>query len=250
LFERAGTTGIFVRVAHESIMSYRKVVVFEASDIDAEERLIREYIVPAFRRLDDRDEVRWLIFNRYGADPSVDGGEVTFYIFGDVEAVASEERPRWDGLVENGIADTWWTDDSDVSINEFDEAELLHHRIRAAASSMSVEFFEAFEQLPAAIDAAESDDRYPVGAWMCIHYLINQFGYQQDQGEEEIDMLVQTIRNRLRVMAGSVGTHRAEAKINELVGELESLPAELREAVGEGSEHEHRYADREAFEEE
>ena len=231
-------------------MSDRKVGIFEASDIDAEERLIRKYVVPAFRRLDDRAEVRWLMFNRYGADPSVDGGEVSFYIFGHVEAVPTEERPRWDGLVENGIADTWWTDDTDVSINEFEEAKLLHHRIRAAASRMSVEFFEAFEQLPAAIDAAESDNRYPVGAWMCIHYLINQFGYQHDQGEEEIDMLVQTLRNRLRVIAGTVGTDQAEAKIDELLGTLNSLPAELREAVGEGGEHEHRYVDRAAFEDE
>ena len=231
-------------------MSDRKVIVFETTDIFAEELLIREYVIPAFRRLDDREGVRWLMFNRYGVDPSVDGGEVTFYIFGDVEAVATEERPRWDRLAEDGVADAWWTDDTDVSINDFDEAELIHHRIRAAASRMSVEFFEEFDDLPDAIEAAESEERFHVGAWMCIHYLINQFGYQRNQGEEEIDMLVQTLRNRLRVIAGTVGTHRAEAKIEELVGELESLPAELREAVGEGGEHEHRYVDRAAFEDE
>lgn len=88
------------------------------------------------------------MFNRYEADPSVDGGEVTFSIFADVKAVAAGERERWDALVAEGVADDWWTDNADDWIDDFDEAELLRHRMWAAASRMSVECFEEFGTLP------------------------------------------------------------------------------------------------------
>lgn len=227
-------------------MSDRKVVIFETSDIDAEERLIREYVVPAFHRLDGRDGVRWLTFNRYGADPSVDGGEVTFSVFGDVETVAARERGRWDLLVEEGVADDWWTDDAVVRVDELDETEVLRHRMRATASRMSVEFFEEFDELPGAVQEFEAEEHFDIGSWMCIHHLINQLGYQRDDGEEEIDLLFENLRNRLYALADGVSTARAEAKTDELVAELRSLPAQIRRSAGEGGEHEHRYADRDA----
>lgn len=230
-------------------MSDRKVVIFETPDVETEERLIREYVVPAFGRLDGRDDVRWLMFNRYGADPSVEGGEVTFYIFGDVEAVTAEERPRWDGLVADGVADEWWTDDTDVRIDELDEREVLRHRMRAAASRMSVEFFETFEEFPDSVDEFDDEENFGVGWWMCLHHLVNQLGYQANDGEEEIDLLFEDLRNRLYSLAVSVDVPGAEAKVDELVGELESLPADLRRFREEHGEHEHSYADREAFEE-
>lgn len=231
-------------------MSDRKVVIFETSDVDAEERLIREYIAPAFRRLHRRDDIRWLMFNRYGADPSVDGGEVTFSIFGDgVDGIATDEVGRWDALVADGFADEWWVDDTEVRIADFDDRERLHHRMRAAASRMSIEVFEVFDEFPDAIDEFDDDDSFGIGWWMGLHYHINQLGYQADDGEEEIDLLFEDLRNRLHALAVGVGTARAEAKIDELVDELESLPPTLRRVRDERGEHEHRYADRETFEE-
>lgn len=230
-------------------MSDRKVVIFETGDVDAEERLIREYVVPAFRRLDGREDVRWLMFNRYGADPSVDGGEVTFYIFGEVETIAAEERRRWDALVADGLADEWWTDDTEVRIEEFDDRELLRHRMRATASRMSVEFFDEFDELPDSIDEFDDEEGFGVGWWMCLHHLVNQLGYQADDGVEEIDLLFEDLRNRLFSLAVSVDVPRAEAKVDELVDELESLPPDLRRFREEHGEHEHSYADRETFEE-
>lgn len=230
-------------------MSDRKVVIFEIDDTDAEERLIREYIVPAFRRLDDRDDIRWLMFNRYGVDPSFEGGEVTFYIFGDVETVAAEERERWDALVADGVAEEWWTDDTEIRIDEFDDEELLRHRMRATASRMSVESFEEFDELPDSIDEFDDEGNFGVGWWMCLHHLINQHGYQSNAGEEEIDLLFEDLRNRLYFLAGGVDTQYAEEKVDELISELESLPSAIREFVGEGGEHEHRYANRDTFEE-
>lgn len=230
-------------------MSDRKVVIFETDDTDAEERLIREYIVPAFRRLDDRDDIRWLMFNRYGADPSFEGGEVTFYIFGDVEIVAAEERERWDALVADGVAEEWWTDDTEIRIDEFDDEELLRHRMRATASRMSVESFKEFDELPDSIDEFDDEGNFGVGWWMCLHHLVNQHGYQSNAGEEEIDLLFEDLRNRLYFLAGGVDTQSAEEKVDELISELESLPSAIREFVGEGGEHEHRYANRDTFEE-
>lgn len=230
-------------------MSDRKVIIFETRDVDAEERLIREYVVPAFQRLNGRDDIRWLMFNRYGADPSVDGGEVTFYIFGDVETVTAEERERWDSLAADGVVGKWWTDDTEVRIDEFDDQELLRHRMRAMASRMSVEFFEEFDELPDALNEFDDEENSGVGWWMCLHHIINQLGYQANDGEEEINLLFADLRNRLYALASGIGTSRAEAKVDELVAELNSLPAEIRHHVGEGGKHEHRYADRETFEE-
>lgn len=229
-------------------MSDRKVVIFETSGVEADERLVRQYVVPAFHRLEDRDDVRWLIFNRYGDDPSVDGGEVLFSIFGDVEAVAEDERARWNALVAAGLADDWWTDDTEVRLDDIDDRERLHFRMRAAASRMSIEFFEAFDELPDAIDefgGDPSETNTGICWWVCLH----QLGYQANGGEEEIDLLFEDIRNRLFGLATCFGPDRAEAKIAELVETLEALPADLQRYREEHGPHEHTYADREGFEE-
>lgn len=250
-YDRRGTTAarLVLPARHQVGTSDRKVVIFEMPDVAAEERLIREYVVPAFRRLDGRDGLRWLVFNRYGTASFVDGGQVTLSLFGDVEALAAEERDRWDALVADGLADEWWTDDTEVRIAGFDARQLLRHRMRATASRMSIEAFEEFDHLPDAIDEFDDGTDVPAGWWMCLHHVINQLGYQAGDGEEEIDLLFADIRNRLYALAGDVGTSRAETKVEELVDELDSIPSVIRQHVGDGGEYEHRYADREAFEE-
>lgn len=233
-------------------MSDRKVVIFETSGVDADERLIREYIVPAFHRLDERTDVKWLIFNRYGHDPSVDGGEVLFSIFGDVEAVAADERNRWNALVADGLAEAWWTDDTPVELEEIDDREYLRFRMRATASRMSVEFFEEFDTLPDSInefDDEPSETYTGVGWWMCLHHLVNQLGYQRNGGEEEIDLLFEDLRNRLYGLSSGFGPERAEQKIDELQESLEALPQAVHRYRDEHGEHQHTYADREAIEE-
>lgn len=231
-------------------MSDRKVVIFETSDVDAEVPLIREYVVPAFRRLERRDGVQWLMFGRYGHDPSVDGGEVTFYIFGDTEAVAADERERWDELVTEGFVEEWWTDDTEVRIDELDAETRFFRRMWATASRMAVEFFEEFETLPDPIDEFGGSGEFGTGWWLGLHHLVNDLGYQADDGEEEIDLLFENIRNRLFVLSVAVDPDRAEDKANELIERLESLPPELRAYREKHGEHQHTYADRAAFEEE
>lgn len=233
-------------------MSDRKAVIFETTDVDAEEHLIREYVVPAFRRLEDRDDVKWLTFNRYGHDPSVTGGEVTFYMFGDVETITAEERERWDALVETGVADEWWTDDTEIYIDEYDEREHLRYRMRAAASRMTVEFYDEFDELPDAIDEFDGESRRKVGWWNGLHHIINQLGYQAGDGEEEINLLFELLRSRLYrlAVAPGVGPEEAEAKANELSAELDSLPSDLYQFREEHGVHEHSYANREVAKDE
>lgn len=233
-------------------MSDRNVVIFETADVAAEERLIREYVVPAYRRLEDRSEVQWLTFNRYGHDPSVTGGEVTFYVFGDVETIIAAERERWDALVDDGFADEWWMDDTEIYIDELDERERLRYRMRAVASRTAVEFYEEFDELPDSIDEFGGESRRRVGWWNGLHHIINQLGYQAGDGEEEIDLLFELLRSRLHRLsvAPGVGPEEAEAKADQLRADLESLPPELYQFRDEHSEHVHKYANREAFENE
>lgn len=230
-------------------MSDRKVVIFETSDVEAEEELIREYVVPAFRRLEDREEVRWLTFARYGHDPSVEGGEVTFYVYGDPETVAGDERDRWDELVADGFAEEWWTDDTEVRIDDLDEAERLHTRLWATSSRMAVEFFEEFDEVPDAVAEVERDEGFGVGWRVGLHHLINGLGYQEGDGEEEIDLLFELVRSRLFALSTALDPDWSVEKIDELVERLESLPPELREFREKHGKHRHSYADREAFEE-
>lgn len=236
-------------------MTGRLVVVFATEDVESEARLVREYVVPAFRRLEDRPDVHWLAFNRYGHDPSVEGGEVLLVVYGDLEAIVEAERDRWHALVDDGFAEDWWVDDTRVSLSEMDDQERLHQQIRATASRMAVEFHEAFEDRPAAIDefGSDEDSEFPdssaVGWWLGLHYLVNQLGYQANDGEEEIDLFVRLVKNRLLALAVAPGhgPGAAEAKTDELLDELESFRPELHRFRDEYGVHEHTYADREAL---
>lgn len=230
-------------------MSDRTVVIFETSTVSAEERLIREYVVPSYRRLEEREDVRWLAFGRYGHDPSVDGGEVTFYIYGDPEAVAADERDRWNELVADGVVDEWWTDDTEVRIDDLDPSELLHTRLWATASRMAVTFFEEFDEMPDSIAEFGADEQFGVGWQVGLHHLINDLGYQSGEGEEEIDLLFELLRSRLFALALAIDPDWSGEKAEELIAALESLPAELRAFREEHGEHRHTYADRAAFEE-
>lgn len=232
-------------------MIERKVVIFETDDRESEEPLVREYIVPAFDRLYGRDDVECLTFSRYGTDPSIEGGMVTFEIFGDVVAVTASERHRWDELVDDGFATVWWTDDTEVRIEDFDERELLHHRLHVAASRMSVVFLEEFDDIPAPIAEFGTEDPHQyddagIGWWMCLHHQINELGYQSHDGEEELDLLFQALRNRFYPLAAG-WDGRAEPKIEAFIDELAALPPDLKRFEEAWGEHEHHYAHREEF---
>lgn len=228
-------------------MAERTVIIFETNSVEAEERVLREYVLPAMERLEDDETCEFVFFNRYGHDPSVDGGEVDFYVFGDPEAIRDSERDHWDELVEDGSAEEWWTDDRAVDSNSFSPEKRLQIRLRATASRMAAEFFEEFEdERPDALNSFDTEGEFGVGATTLLHHLLNQLGYQADDGEEEIDLCFENVRNRLYALATSTSVERATSKCEALTGELDGLPddlAEFREAHGE---HVHKYADTES----
>ena len=228
-------------------MAERTVVVFETDSVEAEERVLREYVLPAMERLGNAETCEFVFFNRYGHDPSVDGGEVDFYVFGDPEALRESERDHWDELVADGLADEWWLDDAPVDSESFDPEKRLQTRLRATASRMAVEFFAEFEDdRPDALDTFDSGGGFGVGATTLLHHLLNQLGYQADDGEEEIDLCFENVRNRLYAMAVSTSVDRATRKCEGLARELEALPDDLAEFRDAHGEHVHKYAESDA----
>lgn len=173
---------------------------------------------------------------------------ITFEIFGDVSAVAASERPRWDTLVDDGFATVWWSDDTEVRIDDPDDREVLHNRLHAAASRMSVVFLREFDELPAPITEFGTDEPYQyddagIGFWMCLHHLINELGYQSHDGEEELELLFQALRNRFYPLAAG-WEGRAEPKVEEFIDALRDLRPDLGRFEDDWGEHEHHYANR------
>lgn len=82
-------------------------VSFVTDGHEADERLIREYVLPAMDRLADHDGCTGVRFARFGMDPRYDRSEVRLGIYGDHEAVVAAERDRWDELVAAGLAESW-----------------------------------------------------------------------------------------------------------------------------------------------
>lgn len=227
-------------------MAERTVVIFETDSVEAEERVLREYVLPAIERLESADICESVFFNRYGHDPSVGGGEVDFYAFGDAEAIRDSERDRWDELVEDGPAEEWWIDDTPVDSESFDPEKRLQIRLRATASRMAAAFFAEFEEdRPDALDTFDTGGEFGVGMTTLLHHLLNQLGYQADDGEEEIDICFENVRNRLYATAASTSVERATDKCETLTSELDGLPDELAEFRDAHGEHVHKYADSE-----
>lgn len=211
-------------------MTEQLSVVFEVETPATEERLIREYIAPAFDRIDQRSDAQWPMFNRYGQDPSVETGEIRFIVFGDAASIARDERPYWNDLGDAGLLLDWETVETEVRIEGLSEQERYRYRLRTAASRMSLEFFEQFDLLPEAFHELETEE-YSIGWDLCLHHIINQLGYQANCSEEEVDILFQGLMSRFYAMAiaPGYGPAFAERKIEELIGDLESLPDQLRE---------------------
>ncbi len=210
-------------------MTEQLKIIFEVASAAGEERLIREYISPAFSRLEQRDDAHWPMFNRYAQDPSVETGEVVLIVFGAVESIVGDERPRWIDLVDDGVLLDWQLETTGVETDTLDEQERFRYRLRTAASRMSLEFFGTFDPLPESVHELDTEGR-SIGWELCLHHIINQLGYQANCGEEEINLLFRGLVSRLYAMAiaPEYGPEFAENKIEELTTELESLPPELQ----------------------
>lgn len=219
------------------------VVLFETETVGGEEAVLREYLLSALDRIDTHPACEYTFFGRYGHDPSVDGGEIALWIYGDPDRVGSTEYETWEELRERGVIDRWWVDDVAPPATESDR---LQHRLWAVASRMSVVFFNEFdESLPGAIRTGDTDR--DVGVAAMVHFLLDDLGYQANDGEEEIDIYRRLLEDRLCKLGRSTELDRAHGKLDEVTRTLESLRSEITERRAEEGRHEHSFVDKESF---
>lgn len=213
-------------------MSDRTTIVFETAGADADERLIREYVLPAMERLPRSETCEDVGFLRYGHAPDSDGGEVRLYLRGDVEALVADESPRWDALVEDGFAAGWVDDGPEDDTETFGErgGETVAD-LQFLASEMSKPVFESTVAADLApVDSYPDEGPVPVGWWTLLHFLADQRALSAD---EEIDAYTEGIRNRLWAIGLSAGAEASNEKIDELVADLEDVRDEVA-AMTEG----------------
>lgn len=207
-------------------MSDRTTIVFETADEAADERLVREYVLPAMDHLPESDGCEEVGFLRYGHAPASDGGEVRLYLRGDVDAVVANESPRWDALVEDGLARSWVDDGPEDDRDTFGEqgGEAVAD-LQFVASRMSKVAFEADVTADLApVDSFPDEGPVPVGWWTLLHFLADQRALSAD---EEIGAYTEGIRNRLWAIGLSAGAEASNEKIDELVAELEDVRDEV-----------------------
>lgn len=74
---------------------------------EADETLIREYVVLSLDRPNAINGCEGVRFSRFGIDPRYEKSEVKLGIYGDHEAVIETERDRWDDLEARGMIDAF-----------------------------------------------------------------------------------------------------------------------------------------------
>lgn len=214
-------------------MADRTTVVFETDGADADERLVREYVLSAMDRLPESDTCEDVGFLRYGHAPDSEGGEVRLYLQGEPEAIVENESPRWDALVEEGLAREWVDDGPEDDTATFGErgGETVA-ALQFLASRMSKVALESdvVDDL-APVDTYPGEGPVPVGWWTLLHFLADQRALSAD---EEIDAYVEGIRNRLWSIGLVEGEGRANERIDDLVAELEAVRDEVAAMTDEG----------------
>lgn len=225
-------------------MTNRVVAILHTDEREKEERVIREYVIPAMERLEGDNRCKFTIFNRYGHHPNVEGGEVLFYIYGDSEELHKQEQAYWAELKEQGLIEEWWTDDEDVTFESFGDSKKLRLRLRALASRMSVLFHDEFEDFkPDAINTfPDENPELPAGWWGLCHHLINQQGYTND---DEIEIYKRGVRGRLFFEGMAESVEKSERKVEDVIDFIEEVPENVAEVREEQGRHRYAYEDKE-----
>lgn len=208
----------------------RLLVHFTTTGPEADERLVREYVLDAVDSLPERSSCDGVGFVPAGQKPGVDG-LVLLEIVGDVDAVVESQRDRWDALVDDGLAENWFPEEhGEAFVTHWGEdGAALRGRIDILASRTSKLVFEEFDAPPDPVDAhpEEADERESptgVGWWSLLHVLTLQQGYGYD---EEVDAYAEGIRDALYNIAEYEGYGPAIAKLDEVVDSLEAVRDEL-----------------------
>jgi hypothetical protein len=217
-------------------------VTFDLPDAAAERRLLADYLVDAWPRIESRDclDRAWYWrFGRASDRPPVEledgtvltGGGVVVTLTGDPtpDPVVAAERPRWDRLVADGPLDDWETTRFDPTfenartkaVERFGSVggdRLYRMRPHVARTTLSL-FGEFDDDLPAVAESTEENPR-GIGDWALIHFLLKQRGH--DWGDE-VDACRKAIANRLRSLAAFHGDAAARAELDRVVEDLTAL---------------------------
>lgn len=176
-------------------------VIFELPDTDSEGEFLREYMIPAWDRLQASDAFESGWFWRAGNFPhnglvelsredhdltSLEPGTVYFTINGDPSAVIEDETPRWQEFADDGLLDGWETESG---YPEYDNVrEKIHDKcgtaggdrvytLRQIAADTAISVLDAFDR-PLPIRGEETEDNpVPVGYWTTCHFTMKPHSY-------------------------------------------------------------------------
>lgn len=197
---------------------------------EADEQLIREYVVPSLDRLEAIDGCEGVRFTRFGTDPRWEKSEVKLGIYGDYEAVIDAERDRWDELVSEGLIESWSRDGEPFS--DFpEEIRRLSARNYILASRMATEYFDECDERPGLVEEVSDDQGRSWGLWPTIHVLLNQMGYSADT---EVEAYMLLLRDRLTALTELQSHDDAREMIGDFREQLDELEEKIDELEQQG----------------
>ncbi|WP_224269044.1 hypothetical protein [Haloprofundus salinisoli] len=206
-------------------------ISFVTTGHEADEQLIREYIVPSLNRLETIEGCEGVRFSRFGQDTRYEKSEVILGIYGEYEAVVEAERERWDELVEEGFAESWSRKGMPFANRPEDVQEILGEAY-ILGSHMAAEYYETFDERPGLVEEVTDDAGRRYGLWSAFHVLANNIGCDP---EEEVDAYDILLRDRLIALTELRGHDFVRTQIDELraaLDELEETVDELEEQGG------------------
>ncbi|RDI70100.1 hypothetical protein [Halopelagius longus] len=211
-------------------MAFGERISFVTTGDDADERLIREYVVPAVDRLEAIDDCTGVRFSRFGMDPRYDRSEVMLGIYGDFETVIRSERDRWDALVEDGYAESWSREGPPFA-DKSEPVQRFLGRAYVLGSGMACEYFDRFEDRPELVEEVADDDGRRYGLWCAFHVLANNMGYR---AEEEVDAYERLLRDRLVSLTELRDYDFVRDRIEDVRTELDELECTVDELEERG----------------
>lgn len=200
-------------------------ISFVTEGDEADERVIREYIVPSLDRLEAIERCEGVRFTRFGMDPRWERSEVKLGIYGDYEAVINAERDRWDELASEGLIESWSRDGKPFSELP-EEIQELCGRNYTLASHMAAVYFEECDKRPGLVDEITDGKGRPWGLWAVIHILLNQMGYSADK---EVEAYMLLLRDRLTALT----EFQSHDDVREMIDDCRNQLDELEETVDE-----------------
>ena len=184
---------------------------------DADERLVRDYVLPAIDRLTESAACEDVRFSRFGMDPRWERSEVRLAVYGDADAVVERERERWDDLERDGQIRGWELAGTPYESMGEDARELVRH-LSVLGSDGAAELYERFDERPA--PTGEAGGGLGVGWWTALHYLSNAAGYTP---EEEVHAHLGAIRDRVLATTEFRDYDAARAIVDDLRIALDDL---------------------------